>query len=113
MKREKFNPSPEYRKFISSLRLARQEKNVSQRELARRLKWHWTRLIRSENCERSLDIIEVRAICQALEISVVEFTRQLEAVLSAVDVATDRDENASSGEDTDVSSDVTVTTGTE
>ena len=85
MKREKFVPTPEYRKFISKLRLARMEAGVSQRELSRRLGWHWTRVIRSENCERALDIIEVRAICEALQISVVDFTRELDQALNAME----------------------------
>ena len=86
MKREKFQPTPQYRKFISALRLARQEKGVSQRELARRLgDAHWSKIIRSENCERPMDIIEVRAWCEALEISVVEFTKQLDECLNAME----------------------------
>lgn len=86
MKREKFVPTPEYRKFIAALRLARQEKGVSQRELARRLgDTHWSKIIRSENCERAMDIIEVRAWCEALEISVVEFTKQLDECLNAME----------------------------
>ena len=96
MKREKFVPTPEYQRFISSLRLARQEKGVSQRELARRLNWHWTRLIRSENCERALDIIETRAICAALEISVVEFAKQLDEALGAIESEAANSSNADS-----------------
>ena len=85
-KREKFRPNAAYNLFLSRLRLARQEKQVSQRELARRLgDTHWSKVIRSENGDRAMTIIEVRAVCEALGISVVEFTRELEAALSALE----------------------------
>lgn len=114
MKREKFVPTPEYRKFIAALRLARQEKGVSQRELSRRIGVHWSRVIRNENCERALDIIEVRAICTALEISVVEFTKSLEVALNAMEAdaansdtaaAPDSDDNDSTASTTPPSRD--------
>ena len=84
MKREKFEPNAAYLTFLSRLRLARMEAKISQRELARRIGAHHSRVVRSEAQppQRALDIIEVRAICQALQISVVDFTRELEAALS-------------------------------
>ena len=110
MKREKFQPTPEYRKFIASLRLARQEKGVSQRELSRRLNWHWSRLIRSENGERAMTIIEVRAVCEALEISVVEFARELDAVLNAMEAeaANPADDDAPTSTDDDSAASMTL-----
>ena len=83
MKSEKFRPNAAYLTFLSRLRLARQEANCSQRELARRLSWHHSRVVRSEAALRALDIIEVRAICLAIGLNVVEFTRELDAALGA------------------------------
>lgn len=83
MKRQRFEPTPSYHTFLSRLRLARQEVGVSQRELAKRLGIHHSRVNRAEDAKRPLDIIEVRAICQALGLSVVDFTRELDTALGA------------------------------
>lgn len=83
MNNTKFTPTPAYLTFLSRLRLARMEANVSQRKLARRLGIHHSRVVRSEAAQREMDIIEVRAWCQAIGLSVVEFTRELDAALSA------------------------------
>ncbi len=93
-KREKFVPTREYMMFLSRLRLARMKFRCSQRELARRLGIHHSRIVRSENAERPLTIIEVRAVCQALQISVVDFTRELEAALNASENSTDTSSTA-------------------
>ena len=86
MKRPKFRPNAAYLTFLSRLRLARQERNCSQRELARRLEGtHWSKIIRSENGERALIVAETRAICEALQISATDFTTELEAALNAMD----------------------------
>ena len=85
MKREKFVPNAAYNTFLSRLRLARQVAGVSQRELATRLGMHHSRINRVEDAKRALDLLEVRQWCQALGLSVVEFTRELDAALNAAD----------------------------
>ncbi len=103
MKSEKFNPSPAYLIFLSRLRLARMEANVSQRELARRLGIHHSKIVRSEAAQRAMGILEVRSWCQAIGLSVVEFTRELEVALNASDSTSPagamEDEDASEDEE--------------
>ena len=79
--REKFVPNASYLTFLTCLRLARQARGVSQRELARRLGVHHSRVHRAEDAKRALDLPEVRAWCGALGLSLVEFTRDLDAAL--------------------------------
>lgn len=65
------------------LKQARQDAGLSQRDVAERLKHHQAFVSRSETGERRLDIIELRALCQALGIPLREFIDRLETELEA------------------------------
>lgn len=80
--------SSEYKQFITALRLARMSKGVSQRELARRLNVHHSRIHRAEELRRDLDIVEVRAWLNALELDLISFTRDLDVALSTLEQGT-------------------------
>ena len=72
----------EYRKVINILRIIREEKGVTQEELALKLGVKQTIISKIETCERRLDIIELRKICKALNISLIDFVNNIETVLS-------------------------------
>ncbi len=99
MKRKKFVPSASYNIFLSRLRLARQEAGVSQRQIAKLLGMHHSRINRAEEAKRALDLLEVRQWCQALGLSVVDFTRELDAALNATDAGPSTGSPSSSGEE--------------
>ncbi|RYG60206.1 XRE family transcriptional regulator [bacterium] len=81
----KSNFSTHYRLFLEELRLAREAKNLSQRELGRRLGVHHNFVSSCEMGDRTLSYVEVRAWCRALEVDWTEFTRSVDALLAAAD----------------------------
>lgn len=60
--------SPQYRAAIAAIRTVREERGVSQRELARRLDKPPSFVNKIEQLERRLDVLEFIAIANALEI---------------------------------------------
>ena len=60
--------SPDYRAVVETLRTARTEKGLSQREVARRLGKHVSFLNKIELIERRIDVLEFVMLCRALEI---------------------------------------------
>jgi transcriptional regulator with XRE-family HTH domain len=64
------------------LRFIRKAANLSQRELAVRLGKPQSFVSKYESGERRLDILEIVQICKAVNISLVEFSKQLEARLT-------------------------------
>lgn len=60
--------SPNYRAVIETLRTARTEKGLSQREVARRMGKHVSFLNKIELVERRIDVLEFVLLCRALEL---------------------------------------------
>jgi transcriptional regulator with XRE-family HTH domain len=73
--------SPEYRAAIDAIRKVRTERNISQRELARRLGKPPSFVNKIEQLERRLDVLEFVAIARALEIDAPELTRAVAGAL--------------------------------
>ena len=70
-----------YQVLIECLRSARQNAKVTQVDLAARLGADQSYVSKYERCERRLDVIEVRAICHALNIELVKFIQTFEREL--------------------------------
>jgi transcriptional regulator with XRE-family HTH domain len=70
--------SESYRKFLGQLRAARKNAGVTQVELAKRLRETQSFVSKCERGERRIDVIELRAFCQAIGISFTDFTRRLD-----------------------------------
>ena len=82
--------------FLRQLRQAREAAGLTQEQLAERLqptvglsaeeaqlrKWQTQRFVsRCETGPRRIDVLELRALCRALDIPYVEFLQQLDSVL--------------------------------
>lgn len=63
------------------LRQLRQDAHLRQDELATRLVTYQTFVSKYENGERILDLPELRQVCQALGVSLVDFVRHYEQAL--------------------------------
>ncbi len=70
--------SPEHRLFLELLRESREQRGVSQTELAERLEWEQTLISRVERGARRLDVLELRSWLTALGVELVEFAADLE-----------------------------------
>lgn len=84
---EKAIHSSEYRAFLRLLRETREAANVTQVELADRLSKEHSSITQSlvsklERGEVRLDIIQLRWICRALGVSLVDFVARIEAALA-------------------------------
>jgi transcriptional regulator with XRE-family HTH domain len=60
----------------------RKKAGLTQEEVAKRLGKPQSYISKCQSGERRVDIIELRAICEAMEIPLHKFTRQLESKLS-------------------------------
>lgn len=69
---------PDYAVFTDLLRTIREEAGVTQVELAVRLGIEQSTISKIERQERRVDVAELRRICMALDISLVEFVSRLE-----------------------------------
>lgn len=58
------------------LRAKREERGLSQREMARRLNKPPSYVNKVESAERQLNLVELRDWCNALEISLIDFIQQ-------------------------------------
>ena len=67
-----------YHRIIARLRTKREEKKVTQCQLAHILNVKQAYVSRIETCERRLDILELMNICEALEISFIDFVREID-----------------------------------
>lgn len=67
-----------YHQIIGRLRSKRESKNVTQVQLAEMLGVKQTFISKIETCDRRLDLIELRQICQVLNISFVDFIAEVE-----------------------------------
>jgi transcriptional regulator with XRE-family HTH domain len=70
--------SPEHRHLVELLREHREKAGVRQAELAARLDRPQSFVSKYESGQRRLDLIEVRQICTALDIDVVNLVRAWE-----------------------------------
>ena len=68
--------------FCNLLKRARQEKGWSQTELAERLGMSQVLISRGELGARKIDALELRQMCAALEVDLIECVKQLDAELS-------------------------------
>lgn len=73
--------SQNYRIVIQSLRSLRENKGITQNQLATMLGCNQTVVSKIETFERRIDIIELRTICQKLDISFVDFIINIESKL--------------------------------
>ena len=69
---------PEYRILIECLKDARRNANLTQDELAELLGMDQTHISKIEIRERRIDVIELRKICMALGLSLVDFIQMFE-----------------------------------
>lgn len=67
-----------YQRMIARLRAKREEKGVTQMQLAEKLGVNQTFVSKVEICERRLDIVELLTICEILEISFVDFIKEID-----------------------------------
>ena len=67
-----------YHQIIGRLRSKRENKGVTQVQLAEMLGVKQTFISKIETCDRRLDLIELRQICQVLDISFVDFVAEVE-----------------------------------
>ena len=80
---EKSIYSREYSLFLEQLRKAREEKGLTQTELAERLGQTQSFVSKVERGERRIDVIELMAYCGAIRISFIDFAERVELVLAA------------------------------
>lgn len=70
-----------YKVLLSCVRAARRSADVTQAELGKRLGVDQSFVSKYERGERRLDVVELRAICAALEIELVDFIAAFEVKL--------------------------------
>ena len=69
---------PEYRVLVDCLKNCRLRSKMTQQELAMHLGCSQTYISKYEQCQKRLDVIEIRRICLCLGISLVEFISEFE-----------------------------------
>ncbi len=79
---EKSIYTKEYSLFLEQLKKVREEKGLTQTEVAERLGQTQSFISKVERGERRLDIVELRAFCFAMEISLFKFVEGIERVIS-------------------------------
>lgn len=67
-----------YHRIIARLRTKREEKGLSQYQLSQILNVPQPYVSRIETCERRIDILELMNICEALDISLIDFVREID-----------------------------------
>lgn len=72
---------PEYRILIQCLKDYRTQSKMSQQELATHLGFSQSYVCKYEQCQKRLDFIEIRNICLALGVSLIEFVKDYEEKL--------------------------------
>lgn len=72
----------QHKVLITLLRDLRVEAGLTQADLAKQIGKDQTFVSKYESGERRLDVLELREICQVLEIGLDKFVRQLEKALS-------------------------------
>lgn len=72
---------PNYEIFIDYLKTVRIQAGLTQIELGTKIGMDQTYVSKYENRERRIDLLELRTICNALGISLIDFVINLEAKL--------------------------------
>lgn len=72
----------QYRQLIKMLRSLRESKGITQEQLASKLNITQGIVSKIESCERRIDVIETRNICNALDFSFCDFVNLVENELS-------------------------------
>lgn len=67
-----------YHRIIARLRAKREGKGLSQYQLSQILKVQQSYVSKIETCERRLDIWELMNICEALDLSFIDFVREID-----------------------------------
>ena len=73
--------SEDYRCFLKLLREVRERAGLTQEQIAERLETTQSIISKCERGERRLDIVELKAWCQALDISLPVFITEFEKAL--------------------------------
>lgn len=73
--------SHQYKIFQQQLRLAREQRGISQNELARRLRTTQGYVSKCESGDLRLDIAQVRVFCEALEIPFLAFMKRYDEAI--------------------------------
>ena len=68
----------EYRVVLRLLREARQASGLTQVDLAKKLAITQSLLSKMERGDRRIDVVELRALCTAIGLDLVDFVRRLE-----------------------------------
>lgn len=72
----------EYAVFLRQLRAERKRARLTQTELAERLGQTQSFISKCERGERRIDVVELRAFCDAIGLSYTEFVRRFEATVA-------------------------------
>ncbi len=80
---EKSQFSKEYRVFLRQLQAARLEAGVTQQQVAERLGVTQSSVSKVERGERRIDVVELRAFCEAVGISFPTFATRLHQAILA------------------------------
>lgn len=75
----------EYAIFLSNLRAARKAAGLTQEQVADRLGQTQSFVSKCERGERRIDVVELRAFCQAIGISFSDFILQLETAIQQME----------------------------
>lgn len=78
---EKSIYTKEYSLFLEQLRKAREEKGLTQTEVAERLGQTQSFVSKVERGERRLDIVELRALCIAIGLSLADFVCDVDSAI--------------------------------
>lgn len=79
---EKSIYSQEYSLFIAQLRNAREERGLTQTDVAEKLGQTQSFVSKVERSERRLDVVELRAFCDAIGIPFQKFIAQMDRVVA-------------------------------
>jgi transcriptional regulator with XRE-family HTH domain len=69
--------SSRYRKFLAALRKAREDRDITQVQLAGRLKVPQSLISKIERGQRRMDIVELEMWCDAMQIDMHDFLKSI------------------------------------
>jgi transcriptional regulator with XRE-family HTH domain len=76
MKKSLYTPEQEI--YLNFLRKLRRDRNLSQTDIAERIEKSQSVVSKYESGERRLDLLELRAVCKAIGVSLPDFVAELE-----------------------------------
>ena len=71
----------DYKNVLALVRSFRENKGITQAQLAKKLGFDQTFISKIETGERRMDVIELRRICLALDIDFIFFIKQMEKLI--------------------------------